>query len=304
MRRSIETLVGAALLATLVGSAPAGAQAPRDRLLAGPAEIDLNDPDLVLLHVGDSAEYRVAHLPGARLADVRTLSAPRGGPDDLVLEMPEPAALEAALEALGVSDGSNIVIYMGNDWITPLTRLVYMLDWAGLGARTRVLDGGLPAWQAEGGAVSAEPVSAGTGRITRLDVRRDLVVDRAWVTTNARADGSALVDARARAVYDGVQPDRGRNGHIPGAASVPWVELYDGTTGRLKSAAELRAIFEEAGVRPGDTVVGYCHIGQYATAMLFAARSLGHEVRLYDGSFQDWASDPASPVEATKGSTP
>lgn len=304
MRRYTDTLVSAALLAALASAAPAGAQAPRDRLLAGPAEIDLNDPDLVLLHVGDSAEYRAAHLPGARLADVRTLSAPRGGPDDLVLEMPEPAALKTALEALGVSDGSNIVVYMGSDWVTPLTRLVYMLDWAGLGARTRVLDGGLPAWQAEGRPVSAEPVAAGQGRIARLDIRRDLVVDRAWVKANATADGSVLVDARARAVYDGVQPDRGRNGHIPRAVSVPWVELYDGTTARLKSAAELRAIFEQAGVRPGDTVVGYCHIGQYATAMLFAARSLGHEVRLYDGSFQDWASDPASPVEATEGSRP
>jgi thiosulfate/3-mercaptopyruvate sulfurtransferase len=57
----------------------------------------------------------------------------------------------------------------------------------------------------------------------------------------------------------------------------------------LKDQASLREIFSAAGVEPGDTVVAYCHIGQYATMVLFAARILGHEVRLYDGAFQDWA---------------
>ncbi len=44
-------------------------------------------------------------------------------------------------------------------------------------------------------------------------------------------------------------------------------------------------------------VIGYCHIGQQATAMLFAARTLGHEVRLYDGSFEDWSRHTEYPVE-------
>jgi thiosulfate/3-mercaptopyruvate sulfurtransferase len=50
-------------------------------------------------------------------------------------------------------------------------------------------------------------------------------------------------------------------------------------------------------VKPDDTVIGYCHIGQQATAMLFAARSLGHRVLLYDGSFQDWSRRTDLPVE-------
>ena len=58
---------------------------------------------------------------------------------------------------------------------------------------------------------------------------------------------------------------------------------------KLKSPEELTALFAKASVKPGDTVIGYCHIGQQATAMLFAARALGHRVLLYDGSFEDWA---------------
>ena len=65
---------------------------------------------------------------------------------------------------------------------------------------------------------------------------------------------------------------------------------------KLKPASELRELLTRAGIKPGDTVVAYCHIGQFATMALFAARSLGHEVLLYDGAWQDWASHDL-PVE-------
>ena len=57
----------------------------------------------------------------------------------------------------------------------------------------------------------------------------------------------------------------------------------------LKPADEIAAVFTKAGVKPGDTVITYCHIGQQATAVLFAARTLGYKVMLYDGSFEDWS---------------
>src|SRR3712207_9545320 len=58
---------------------------------------------------------------------------------------------------------------------------------------------------------------------------------------------------------------------------------------RVLPRGRLAKLFRDAGVAPGDTVVTYCHIGQQATAVLLAARLLGHPVRLYDGSFEDWA---------------
>jgi thiosulfate/3-mercaptopyruvate sulfurtransferase len=60
---------------------------------------------------------------------------------------------------------------------------------------------------------------------------------------------------------------------------------------------QLATLFEKAGVKAGDTVIGYCHVGQQATAMLFAARTLGHPVLLYDGSFEDWSRHADYPVE-------
>ena len=87
-----------------------------------------------------------------------------------------------------------------------------------------------------------------------------------------------------------------RAGHIAGARSVPFTEIADDRN-IFKSANDLAALFKAAGVQPGDTVVGYCHIGQQATGMLFAARSLGYPVLLYDGSFEDWSRRTDFPVE-------
>jgi thiosulfate/3-mercaptopyruvate sulfurtransferase len=87
---------------------------------------------------------------------------------------------------------------------------------------------------------------------------------------------------------EGGPPSEHRKGHIPGAKSVPFTSPYTDKN-ELKPAAELRALFAAAGVKPGDTIIGYCHVGQQATAMLFAARSLGYKTVLYDGSFEDWA---------------
>ena len=74
---------------------------------------------------------------------------------------------------------------------------------------------------------------------------------------------------------------------------------------QLRSTDDLTARFTKAGVSPNDTVIGYCHIGQQATAMLFAARRLGHPVLLYDGAFEDWSLfHPGYPVETTPGAAP
>jgi len=94
------------------------------------------------------------------------------------------------------------------------------------------------------------------------------------------------------AFYDGVQEggpmDRPTAGHIPGARSIRFTAMTT-TELKLKTPEELLATFEAAGIKPGDTVVAYCHIGQQATATLFGAMTLGHPVLLYDGSFEDWA---------------
>jgi thiosulfate/3-mercaptopyruvate sulfurtransferase len=257
---------------------------------------NLKDPNLVLLPVGDRAEYEAGHIPGARhvkLDDISVSSHDRQS--GLMLEMPQPDSLRARLEALGISDRSRVIVYYGNDWVSPATRVIFTLDYAGLGQSAALLDGGMQAWKAEHRPITAEPPKSATGHLAALRVN-PIVVDAAWVKSRLGDPKFHLIDARAAVFYDGVESGGTRKGHVAGAKSLPFTEIADEKL-RLRSAEDLRALFARAGVSPGDTVVAYCHIGQQATAVLFAARAIGHPVLLYDGSFQDWSRRADLPVE-------
>jgi thiosulfate/3-mercaptopyruvate sulfurtransferase len=107
------------------------------------------------------------------------------------------------------------------------------------------------------------------------------------------------VDARDTSFYNGRETRQGRNGHIPGAASLYFGRIVD-SSGKFLSPVQLKAVFTESGVQQGQTVVTYCHIGQQASFVWFAARYLGFPARLYDGSFQDWALRKELPVVGPK----
>lgn len=264
---------------------------PRDSLLVTTDWLaqHLKDANLVLLHVGEMGErktYDTGHIPGARFITMSDVSAP----NDPGLEMPDLGALRNTLAALGVSDRSKIVIYSSGRALTEVTRIIYTLDFAGLGANTVMLQGGLPAWTRENRETTSAVLAPKPGTLSPLKAQ-PLVVDVKFVQTKARTPGFTLVDGRSRSVYDGVpQGNMGGNnplGHIPGALSAPVSDMYNEKE-ELRPTEELEAVFAKAGVKPGETVIGYCWVGQIATAMLFAARATGHPVLLYDGSIRDW----------------
>jgi thiosulfate/3-mercaptopyruvate sulfurtransferase len=298
MRRRFEPLRSVRAAALILAAVPtwsglpgaAGQANPRDQLLVTTSWLKehLQDRDLVLLHLGEKPEYEAGHLPGARYITLEDITAPR--PTDHmkgeVMELPDPAVLRSKLEALGISDNSRIVVYYGKDWVSPSTRVLFTLDWIGLGDRVSILDGGMQLWKKEGGSLTAERPAVVPGKLT-AKTPKNVVVDAEWVNSHRVAPGYALYDGRAKVFYDGVQSGMVKSGHIPGARSIPFTSMTDESL-RLLPAERLKEIFANAGVKPGDTLIGYCHIGQQATVVLFAARTLGYKVLLYDGSFHDW----------------
>jgi thiosulfate/3-mercaptopyruvate sulfurtransferase len=273
----------------------AGAQSDtRAAMLVSPQWLQqhITDPKLVLLHIGTKAEYDTAHIAGAQFVTLNDIGAPRDtGARALSTEMAAPADLRAKLSRFGISDDSRVVVYFGKDQTSPATRIVLTLEVAGLGGSTSLLDGGMPAWIAAGHPTTKDVPPARSGTLGALTLK-PLIVSGEWVRDNATKPGIALIDARATAFYDGTSEggpqSARRRGHIPGAINVPYTSMFT-EKNALKSADELRDIFAKAGIKQGDTVVAYCHIGQQATAVIFAARSLGFKTVLYDGSFEDWA---------------
>lgn len=285
-------------LTLLLAAASLHAQSPdaRARLLVQPAWLaeHLQDADLVVLHAGPRPEYDAGHIPGARYLASADLAITDRSPGGLTLQMLPPDQLRERLAALGISNTSRIVLYFGreNPAITSVSRTLFTLDYAGLGDRASVLDGGLGAWVAAGQPLSTEVPAARVGTLAPLTVR-PMVVDAEFVKANLASSGIAIVDGRNPGFYNGTQTGGGPNaphktGHIPGAHNVPFNETVD-QANRLKPAADLQKLFTDAGVKPGDTVVAYCHIGAQATQVILAARSLGYKVLLYDGSFEEWS---------------
>lgn len=254
----------------------------------------LKDESLVVLQVGDKAEFAAAHIPGAQFIQLADISTPRG--EGLALELPEVAQLQATFEKLGVTDKSRIVIYFSKDWVTPTTRVFFTLDYLGFGDRTSILDGGLPAWRAEKRPVTMEEVIPRMGHFTPRP-NKQLVVDAVWVKNNLNKSGVMILDARASKFYTGEDAGRmPRGGHIPSAKNIPFDSVVEDSN-KFKSVESLSQLFSSAGVKKGDSVATYCHIGQQASLLYFVARYLGYDAHLYDGSFEDWSQRAELPVE-------
>jgi thiosulfate/3-mercaptopyruvate sulfurtransferase len=291
------------LSVTAAGASPRGAQQSRDTpLLVTPAWVAEHLPQgkVVLFQIGDEDEYKAAHIPGARFIRTRDVSDPEA---KLRLQMAGIDRLRRTFESFGVSDDSQVVLYWGNDWATPTARIFVALDYLGLGGRTSIMDGGLPAWRAANRPVTTDSVEPVPGHLTPHP-RPEVIVDAAWIEARLKDPAVTILDARDAVFYSGESDGRGsipRPGHIAGARSIPFSSLVVEPPLKMKDVAALRALFEAAGVEPGGEVVTYCHIGQQASLLYFAAEMLGYRVHLYDGSYEDWAANPALPVEKGAG---
>lgn len=244
----------------------------------------LDDPSVVVLHVGHDDSYADGHVPGARALSYMDVVARNA--EGIGTELPSVEVLRAQFERLGVSDSTRVVVYAPE---APMaTRILFTLDYLGH-RKFALLDGGLQQWKAEGRPVSrAVPVPV-PGHMTPHP-RPDLVATASWITEHA-GRGIALIDTRTDGEYVGAGERHGMPsaGHIAGARQLQWEQLFrDDTIPLLEDRAALERLYAER-VKEGDTVVTYCWVGYRASATWFVARYLGYPVKLYDGSYQDWS---------------
>ena len=256
----------------------------------------LNDPSLVLLQIGDKKDYDKGHIPGAQFLEYESISTPHNHGVTLMLELPPVEQLVSVFERLGVSNRSHIILYFGTNWVSPTTRVYWTLDYLGLGDRTSILNGGLVAWEATHHPVSTEIKQPAKGSITPAP-RKEILADAEWVSHHLNQPAVTIIDARTHEFYNGSQSDGNpRSGHIPSASNLSYLDVVDQDNNKFKSPDALKDLFRAAGLKQGNLMVSYCHIGQRATVLYFTAKMLGYDAKMYDGSWEDWSHRQDLPI--------
>lgn len=257
----------------------------------------LRDPDLVVLHVGNKAQYDSGHVAGSRLVSLDDIALPPQ-PGGLTLQMASVEQLTAWAVRNGISDRSRVIVVPHDGALQSATRVFLTLAYLGAMDRTSLLDGSFQAWKREQRAVTTAPPPAAAAVSFRPALRPDIIATIAQVEAATQDRSRHIVDARLPRFYNGDGGGYPRPGHIPTAVNIPLSSVS--ANGYIKPANELRTLFADAGVVQSKPVITYCHIGQQATLLWFVATLLGHDARMFDGSFQEWSGSTKPLVEPQK----
>jgi len=258
-------------------------------MLADSGPVTILDVRWQLAEPDGRAAYEGGHVPGAVYVSLEDELSDHSVENRGRHPLPSGRDLEAAARRWGVRDGVPVVVY--DDWNRAgSARAWWVLTTAGL-RDVRILDGGLAAWTAAGGALETGAVAPAPGDVT---VRHDDLYAGALPTLSADqlTTVATLLDARAPERFRGdVEPIDPVAGHIPGARNAPSTGVL-ADDGSFLSETDLTRLF--GGV---DDVGAYCGSGVTASVVVAALAAIGVDAALYPGSWSEWGSDPTHPVE-------
>ncbi|HXW08930.1 MAG TPA: sulfurtransferase [Vicinamibacterales bacterium] len=248
---------------------------------AQPLVLDLRPPEA----------FATGHVPGAIHVDLWGVSLIDTDPAPLEAFM---WMIEHVLAIHGVDRTTPVIVYDDQSGVRA-ARAFWFLEYFGHPS-VRLLDGGFGAWQRAGLPVTRDasppPKSDWTGSRegNRLATWRDVhaAIDR---------EDAVLLDARSDDEYCGRTVRAKRGGAIPGAVHVEWTRNLT-PEGEFKPAAELKQLYETAGVTPDREVIAYCQGGYRAAHAYLALRLLGYpRVRNYVGSWKEWGDREGLPIQ-------
>jgi len=265
------------------------------------AEARIGDPGVVIVEVDeDTSAYDKGHIPSAIKIDWK-----KDLQDPVRRDFVDQTGFENLLSERGISNDDTVLLYGGNNnWFAAYA--YWIVRYLGF-ENAKLLDGGRKKWELES-KESTQDVPTFPATKIKVDqpVNAEFRALRDDVLDQVRQGNASLVDVRSPEEYRGekLAPDHLPQeqaqvpGHIPGAANIPWAKAAN-DDGSFKSADELKALYEEAGITPDNEVIAYCRIGERSSHTWFALHELlGYpNVKNYDGSWTEYGSLVGVPVE-------
>ncbi|SEM70442.1 thiosulfate/3-mercaptopyruvate sulfurtransferase [Mesobacillus persicus] len=245
--------------------------------------------------------YNEGHIPGAVFADLlKDLSDPNG---KLPFTVPPREQFVRVMEELGVGEGTYVVIYdqgamVGSPVVAAqwASRLAWQLRYEGFDDIS-VLEGGFQKWKDEGRSVSTEAGHYPRAHFTG-ERRPNLLATKEDVKKAMNDENVVLINSLSPADFKGETNTYPRKGHIPNSVNVFFGNHADEKTREVFDDSRLRESFEKVGaLDPNKKVITYCGGGIAATWNALILNKLGQKnVAVYDGSMNEWASDPDCPL--------
>ena len=245
-----------------------------------------------LVDLRGKTHYRLGHIPGAVFG---------GNIDDAESSLkwmrPSTEKFEELMSGYGISNDDTVVVYDDNGGLVA-SRLWWLLDLYGH-ENVRLLDGGIQAWKGAGydTEMSVPDVTPGEYKVPAVNAAK--LVEKDAVKAGMTDESIVILDVRSEGEYTGATAKGpSKAGRIPGAVRVEWTQAMDANK-VFKSADEIRAIYEAAGVTPDKTVYVYCLGGYRAAVSTFVlSELLGYpNVKNYDGAWTEWCNVGENPIE-------
>lgn len=257
---------------------------------------NLSDPDLVILYTGFviKVDFDREHIEGSRFlwADWLAPNSPEASMNAVDVQ-----TATKRLQDLGINKNSKIVLCHKGADVTITSRMFCSLEYFGLQGKVSYLNGGIEAWKKAGFAVTNKPTVYKKGNyVAHIN---PVLVNKEYVLHALNGSSKLVVDARLKRWYDGDVTGNPRDGHIAGALNIPFPDMID-STNSIKPTAILEKNFSRVAPDKNKEIVLYCFIGQTACVDYVVGRSLGYNMKVYDGSMQEWSRDEKLPMEKTK----